>query len=40
MKECNSVMEEYLSLDKGERIPLPITLHLLSCKKCRNICVN
>lgn len=35
MKDCNAVMEEYLSLDKGERVPLKITLHLLSCKKCR-----
>lgn len=35
MKNCNEVMEEYMSLDKGERIPLGITLHLLSCKRCR-----
>ena len=35
MKNCNDVMEEYLRLDKGERIPLGITLHLLACKKCR-----
>ena len=35
MKNCNEVMEQYLSLDKGERIPLKLTLHLLSCKKCR-----
>ncbi len=29
-------MENYLSLDKGERIPLEVTLHLLMCKRCRN----
>ena len=36
MNKCNAVMEEYLNLDKGERIPLGITLHLLACKNCRN----
>lgn len=35
MKNCNDVMEEYLRLDKGERIPLGLTLHLLVCKNCR-----
>lgn len=35
MKNCNDVMEEYLGLDKGQRIPLGITLHLLACKNCR-----
>ncbi len=35
MKNCDKVMEEYLSLDKGERIPFGITIHLLACKKCR-----
>lgn len=35
MKYCNEIMEQYLSLDKGERIPLGITLHLLCCKNCR-----
>lgn len=29
-------MERYLSLDKGERIPLSLTLHLLTCEHCRN----
>ncbi len=28
-------MDEYLSLDKGEHIPLSLTWHLLTCKKCR-----
>ncbi len=35
MKNCNDAMEEYLRLDKGERIPLGLTLHLLVCKNCR-----
>lgn len=35
MKNCNDVMEAYLGLDKGERIPFGITLHLLACKNCR-----
>lgn len=35
MKNCNEIMEAYLSLDKGERIPAGITLHLLACKNCR-----
>ena len=28
-------MNQYLMLDKGERVPLKISLHLLGCKKCR-----
>ena len=36
MNKCNAVMEEYMNLDKGERIPLGITLHLLACKHCRS----
>ena len=36
MNDCNQVMEEYLGLDKGERVPLKITLHFLTCKNCRN----
>lgn len=28
-------MDKYLELDKGERIPFQITMHLLFCKKCR-----
>lgn len=35
MKDCNIIMEEYLALDKGERVPLGVTIHLLACKKCR-----
>lgn len=33
--ECNRIMDIYLGLDKGERVPLEVTLHLLTCSKCR-----
>lgn len=36
MKNCSFVMEKYLGLDKGERVPLLMTLHLLVCKNCRS----
>ncbi len=36
MKNCGATMEKYLSLDKGERIPLSVTAHLLICERCRN----
>ena len=29
-------MDDFLMLDKNERIPIKITLHLLKCKKCRS----
>lgn len=32
---CEKHMDTFLSLDKYERIPLAVTLHLLTCKKCR-----
>ena len=32
---CQNVMDTYFALDKNQRIPLKITLHLLSCKDCR-----
>lgn len=32
---CEKTMDEFLALDKYERIPLGVTLHLLKCKKCR-----
>ena len=35
-KNCEYYMDEYLSLDKGERIPFRLTLHLLFCSKCRS----
>lgn len=34
-KCCDKMMDEFLMLDKHERIPLDVTLHLLKCKKCR-----
>ncbi len=34
-RNCDEVMEKYLMLDKGERVPIDITLHLITCKKCR-----
>ncbi len=36
MKNCDATMKRYLSLDKGERIPLSLTAHLLTCGRCRN----
>lgn len=29
-------MNRFFSLDKNERLPLSLTLHLLACKKCRS----
>ena len=34
-KDCHYYMEEFLSIGKGERLPLSLTLHLLSCSRCR-----
>lgn len=34
-KKCEQMMDSYLSLDKGEKVPLKVTLHLLTCKVCR-----
>lgn len=33
--KCENFMNQYLMLDKGERVPLKISAHLLCCKKCR-----
>ena len=35
LEECNKVMDIYLGLDKGERVPFSATMHLLTCRKCR-----
>lgn len=35
MKNCTQIMNQFLELDKNQRIPLKLTLHLLLCKKCR-----
>ena len=32
--KCEDFMNQYLMLDKGERVPLKLSLHLLCCKKC------
>ena len=32
---CERAMNRFFVLDKGERLPLLLTLHLLSCKDCR-----
>src|SRR5574344_549412 len=34
-KTCEQLIDEYLSLDKGERLPADLTRHLLTCTKCR-----
>lgn len=34
-KKCENIMEEFMMLDKNERLPLKLTLHLLACKECR-----
>lgn len=33
---CEKTMDDFLALDKYEHIPLKVTLHLLTCKKCRS----
>lgn len=35
-EKCEKTMDAFLALDKYERIPLSVTLHLLTCKECRN----
>lgn len=35
-KKCENIINRYLQLDKDERLPLDITIHLLLCKSCRN----
>ena len=32
---CEKAMDRFLKLDKGERIPLQVTAHLLRCRHCR-----
>ena len=34
-KNCENIMDTFLSLDKDEHIPLKVSLHLLACPKCR-----
>lgn len=33
---CNEIMNHFLELDKNQILPLPMTFHLLTCKKCRS----
>lgn len=35
-KVCEQNMNAFLMLDKNERIPLRVTLHLLRCPECRS----
>ena len=32
---CEYAMDRFLQLDKHQRVPLSVTVHLLGCKKCR-----
>lgn len=32
---CDSAFDRYLELDKNERVPLQVTLHLFACPACR-----
>lgn len=34
-KNCEEIMNSYLLLDKDEKVPLKIFLHLFFCRKCR-----
>ncbi len=34
--KCDSMMELYFSLDNHSRLPLRLSMHLLTCKKCRS----
>ena len=36
-QKCEFYMNEFLKLDKNERLPLSLTIHLLLCKDCRTI---
>ena len=35
MMTCDRAFNRYLELDKNERVPLRVTLHLLACPACR-----
>lgn len=34
-EKCAKVMDDFLLLDKNQKLPFRITWHLLTCKKCR-----
>lgn len=35
-KDCEIKMKKFLELDKGQHLPVSVTLHILKCKKCRS----
>lgn len=35
-EKCENQMNTFLMLDKNQRLPLGLTLHLLKCPECRN----
>ncbi len=32
---CGAVMTKFMELDKKDRLPLDVTVHLLFCRQCR-----
>ncbi|MCR4939477.1 MAG: hypothetical protein K5930_05125 [Treponemataceae bacterium] len=36
-ENCDSVMERFLMKDKNEILPLPVILHIITCKECRTM---
>lgn len=34
--KCNELMEEYLHIERYEKLPIHMFFHLLHCKKCRD----
>ncbi|MBE6344245.1 MAG: hypothetical protein J6B32_06090 [Spirochaetaceae bacterium] len=34
-KKCDQIMDCFLELDKNQRLPWSVSLHILFCKKCR-----
>lgn len=37
MKNCDDIINEFLTLDKGERLPFKLSIHIIFCKKCRDL---
>lgn len=35
-RKCEENINKYLELDKNEKVPLKLTLHMLFCKKCHS----
>mgnify|MGYP006916040561 CR=1 FL=1 len=35
-EKCEKIMDTFLALDKDERLPLSVSLHLLACQHCRS----